>query len=323
MRHSILGIDIAKSKFDVVLLHQGKQRHRIFSNCPQGFEQLSAWLVKQEVKQVHACLEVTGTYGEALGTYLYQTGHQISMVNPLCIQAFGQSQLTRNKTDKVDAKIIALYCQSQNPELWSPLPTEIQELQALVRRLDDLMEMRHQEMNRIKASCHLESVQDSLQNVVAYLEQQIKTIKNLIGQHIQEHPLLLEQQELLISIPGIAEITAAKLLAEIPNLKDYKTARQAAAYAGLTPKQRVSGTSVRGKTCLSKTGNVRVGKALYMPAVVAQRHNPILKQCRDRLRQKGKHPMAILGALMRKLLHIAYGVIKTGKPFDPNYGQIG
>ncbi len=150
------------------------------------------------------------------------------------------------------------------------------------------MEMRHQEMNRIKASCQNESVQDSLQNVVAYLEQQIKTIKNLIGQHIQEHPLLLEQQELLISIPGIAEITAAKLLAEIPNLKDYKTARQAAAYAGLTPKQRVSGTSVRGKTCLSKTGNVRVRKALYMPAVVAQRHNPILKQFRDRALPKRK-----------------------------------
>ena len=87
------------------------------------------------------------------------------------------------------------------------------------------MEMRHQEMNRIKASFHLESVQDSLENVVEYLEQQIQTIKNLISQHIQEHPLLLEQQELLISIPGIAEITAAKLLAEIPNLKDYKTAR--------------------------------------------------------------------------------------------------
>jgi transposase len=100
MRQSILGIDIAKSKFDVFLLHQGKQRHRIFSNCSEGFEQLSAWLVKQELDKVHACLEVTGTYGEALGTYLYQTGHQVSMVNPLCIQAFGQSQLTRNKTDK-------------------------------------------------------------------------------------------------------------------------------------------------------------------------------------------------------------------------------
>ena len=267
--------------------------------------------------------EVTGTYGKALGTYLYQTGHRVSMVNPLCIQAFGQSQLTRNKTDKVDAKIIALYCQSQNPELWSPQPTEIRELQALVRRLDDLMEMRHQEMNRIKASYHLESVQNSLEKLVEYLEQQIQNIKNLIMQHIQEHPLLLEQQKLLISIPGIAEITAAKLLAEIPNLKNYKTARQAAAYAGLTPQQRVSGTSVRGKSCLSKKGNSRVRKALYMPAVVAQRHNPILKEFRDRLRQKGKHPMAILGALMRKLLHIAYGVIKTGRPFDPNYGQIG
>ncbi|MGV2827736.1 transposase [Myxosarcina sp. GI1(2024)] len=109
----------------------------------------------------------------------------------------------------------------------------------------------------------------------------------IIRQHIQKHPLLLEQKELLLSIPGIAEITAAKLLAEIPNLKNYKTARQAAAYAGLTTQQRVSGTSVQGKSCLSKKGNSRVGKALYMPAVVAQRHNPIIQQFRDRLRQKG------------------------------------
>ena len=177
-------------------------------------------------------------------------------------------------------------------------------------------------MNRIKASCHPQSIQDSLENLVEYLEQQIQTIKKLIMQHIQQHPILLEQQELLVSIPGIAEITAAKLLAEVPHLKDYKTARQAAAYAGLTPKQRVSRTSVRGKSCLSKTGNVRVRKALYMPAVEAQRHNPILRDFRDRLRQRGKHPMAILGALMRKLLHIVYGVLKTGKPFDPNYCQI-
>jgi len=138
MKSSILGIDIAKNKFDVILLDEEKQLHRVFSNCFEGFEQLSAWLVKQEVEQVHACLEITGTYGEALGLYLHQAGHRVSMVNPLCIQAFGQSQLTRNKTDQIDAKIIALYCQSQNPEPWCPLPPEIRELQALVRLLDDI-----------------------------------------------------------------------------------------------------------------------------------------------------------------------------------------
>ena len=315
----VLGIDISKAKFDVVLLHQSQQRHKVFPNTSDGFCKLQAWLIKQRVEKLHACMEVTGVYGEPLANYLHEAGYQVSMVNPVRIKAFGISQLTRNKTDKVDAQLIALFCQSQSPATWSPPPTEVRELQALVRRLDALMQMRQQEVTRLQSTTSPAAVLASIQAVIAQLEQQIDILKAAIDDHINQYPHLQQQQELITSIPGVGALTAAKVLAEIPYIASYPSARQVAAYAGLNPKQRVSGTSVRGRSCLSKIGNARVRKALYMPAVVTLACNPILQDLRERLRQRGKHSMAILGAVMRKLLHLIYGVLKSGKPFDPNY----
>jgi transposase len=119
----------------------------------------------------------------------------------------------------------------------------------------------------------------------------------------------------------VGERTAAKLLAEIENLSQYKSAREVAAYAGVTPKNHRSGT-IRGRTRLSKIGNARVRKALFMPALVASKHNPIVRAFAQRLAVKGKNKMAILGAAMRKLIHIVFGVLKTGKPFDPEHERL-
>ncbi|WP_341732440.1 transposase [Microcoleus sp. EPA2] len=122
-----------------------------------------------------------------------------------------------------------------------------------------------------------------------------------------------------VTAPGLGDLTASILLAEIGDVSDYDNARQLAAYAGLTPCERSSGTSVKGKTRLSCTGNVRLRKALYLPAVVAMRHNPLLKAMSDRLLGRGKVKMQVIGALMRKLVHLAFGILKSQKPFDPNY----
>jgi transposase len=318
---AILGIDISKTKFDVVLLEASKQRHKVFVNTEAGFNNLQAWLVKQQIGTLHACMEVTGQYGDNLATYLHNAGYRVSMVNPARIKAFGISQLTRNKTDKVDAQIIALFCQTLVPDAWSPLPVELRDLQALVRRYDALMQMRHQEVTRLQSGAHPPAVLASLQSVIEQFDQQIKTLKAAIEQQVKQHPSLEQQQELIASIPGIGTLTAAKILAEIPHLKRFKSARQAAAFAGLTPKQRVSGSSVRGRSHLSKTGSARVRKALYMPAVAALKWNPLMQALSERLHQRGKHSMAILGAVMRKLLHLIYGVLKSGKPFSLDYGK--
>jgi transposase len=145
--------------------------------------------------------------------------------------------------------------------------------------------------------------------------------QSLIRDHIDQNPSLSQQRDLLISIPGIGEATAAKLLAEIVDINRYRSARQVAAFAGLVAKHRESGSSVRGKPRLCKVGTARLRKALYFPAIVATHHNPIIRAVSQRLKERGKCPMLIIGAAMRKLIHIAYGVLKSGKPFDPDYGK--
>ena len=140
---------------------------------------------------------------------------------------------------------------------------------------------------------------------------------SLIRSHIDSHPGLKGQRDLLLSIPGIGETTAAKLLAEIMDVKLYESARQLAAFAGLAPRPHESGSSVRRKARLSKSGAPRLRKALYFPAVVAMRHNPYVRAMSERLKERGKCPMQVIGAAMRKLIHIAYGVLKSGRPFDP------
>src|SRR5437764_889269 len=175
MTQSIISIDISKLKFDLCLLREnGKLKHKVFGNTTSGFLQLSAWLQKQKVEHAHLCMEATGTYGEALATYLFDAGHVVSVVNPATIKAYAQSHLARTKTDKADATLIAHFCQERKPPAWSPLPREVRELQALVRRLESLLEMHQMEVNRLKAGVTAALVRDSLSGHIAFLDEEIK-----------------------------------------------------------------------------------------------------------------------------------------------------
>lgn len=317
MTFSIIGIDISKLKFDLCLLRDnGKLKHKVFANTAAGFLQLSAWLEKQKVEGIHACLEATGTYGEALATYLSDAGHVVSVINPALIKAYAQSQLSRTKTDKADATLIARFCQERKPPQWQPLPAEVRELQALVRRLESLLEMQQMEVNRLEAGVTALLLRESLTEHIAFLDEEINHTTALIRQHIDQHPRLREQRELLVSIPGIGQTTAAKLLAEMLDVKLYQSARQLAAFAGLVPRLHESGSSIKRKARLSKTGAPRLRKALYFPAIAAIKYNPSIKAMSVRLKERGLCPMQIIGAAMRKLVHLAYGVLKSGRPFD-------
>jgi transposase len=316
-RFMFLGIDISKANFDAVLLDStnAKPRHKAFPNTPVGFDRLQEWLGEQTV---HACLEATGTYGDALARFLHDGGHLVSVVNPARIKAFAQTLMARAKTDKADAHLIARFCALHRPEPWSPLAAEASELQAWVRRLESLHEMRQMENNRLKAGLAA-SVQVSLQEHLDYLDAEIKKTEQRIKDHICQHPVLKSQRDLLVSIPGIADTTAAALLAEIVDVHQFAGSRQVAAFAGLVPRIRQSGSSVRGRACLSKVGSWRLRKALFYPAMVALRFNPVLQTLHTRLLAAGKNKKLIVGAAMRKLLQIAYGVLKSGKPFDANF----
>ena len=212
----------------------------------------------------------------------------------------------------MDAKLIANYCATQQPVAWTPPPPEVHELQALVRHLEGLQHKRTQENNRLAAGAPAATVRDMLQKHLRFLDQQI-------DDHIEQYPELKKQRDLLDSIPGIGTLTAAKLLGE--NIQTFSSTRALAAYAGLNPQLGDSGSSVRRKPRLSKVGNSALRKALYFPAICAKNHNPLIKAFCERLEERGKPTMVIVGAARRKLLCLALGVLKSGQPFDPNYTQ--
>ena len=317
---AVLGIDIAKAKFHVSLLFpDGRRRRKACANTPAGCTELLGWLTRQGAGPVHACLEATGTYGELLATTLVDAGHQVSLLNPAIIHHYAKSRLLRAKTDPVDADVIADYAAKEQPPLWTPLPREIRELQALVRRLDALLGMQTDERNRAQAGALPPPVQRSIAMVLEHLAEQIDTVRQQIREHLDQHPGLRAQRDLLTTIPGIGDATAALLLAELFN-KPFTSARQAAAFAGVVPRPHDSGTHT-GRRVMCKLGPGRLRKGLYFPAIAAIRCNPSLQPLALRLRGAGKPPMLIIGAAMRKLIHLAFGVLKSGRPYDPKLAK--
>jgi transposase len=317
-----LGIDIAKRKFDVALLRPGRTaRGKAFPNTAAGHGELVAWLARQHDGPIHACLEATGTYGAALAEALADAGHTVSVVNPAAIEAYGRSRLTRTKTDPTDARLIAHFCATQQPARWVPLPREVRELQAFVRRLDALEGMRQQERNRLAAEPAQADVCASIEKVITLLDAEMDALRARIADHFNDHPGLRSQRDLLTSIPGIGEATAAVLLAEFGRTERFRQARACAAFAGVVPRERRSGSSIHGKPRLSKLGAPAIRKALFFPALAAMRYNPVARALRDRLLARGKHRMVIVGAVMRKLVHLAFGVLKTGQPFRADFAE--
>jgi transposase len=320
MAASILGIDISKQKFEVALLVEGKIKNKSFQNTTEGFQALALWLKKQKVHQVNACLEATGNYGENLALFLHEAGHMVSMVNPARIKGFAQSELIRTKTDKIDAGIIARFALAMKPDPWIPPPPEIRSLRALVRRADSLIDMLTQEKNRLGTA--YESVVPSVKEHIAYLNQEIKKVRDQIADLLDRDPDLKQKKKLLLSIPGIGKVTVAAILSELYNLDKFTHVRELVAFIGLAPKERISGSSIKGKPRLCKIGNGRLRKTLYMPALVSIQCNPVIIPFYDRLKEKGKNGKVVVCAVMRKLVHIIFGILKSGKTFDPNYKPI-
>lgn len=322
MEEFVMGLDVAKHTLDAILLIGGCTKYKVVANQAEGFRQLQAWVQSHGCQQGRVCLEATGQYGFAAAEYLYECGYLVSVINPARIKAYAASRLQRNKTDKVDARLIAEFCQRENPRLWSPPRPAYNDLKGLVHYLDDLMGLRQQEKNRTEFGRGVDIVAEMLGEHIAFLDEKIKSIRKAIHNLIQQDPQLKHDCELLISIPGVGELTAARLLAEIRDFRDFKTSRQLTAYAGLNPRQYQSGSSIHRKSHISKTGNANLRYALYMPALVAYRYNPLIKTFCQRLLENDKSKMVVMCAAMRKLLILAYGVIKSNSLFDPNYAKL-
>lgn len=314
MTNVILGIDISKLTFDVTLLIDNKVKNRKFDNNKKGFDTLIQWLKTKGVDTGYACMEATGSYGLKLARYLYENNFKVSVVNPVRIKGFAQSKLCRVKTDKADSDLIAHFCQTMKLDLWKPTSLHIQELQQLVNRLDALISIKNQETNRLEGLSDL--VATNIKDHIIFLNKQIKEVEQLIANHIKTHQDLSEKSTLLASIPGVGEKTISQVLTFLSNIDNFNSSKQVIAFLGLNPKQRQSGTSVRGTSRISKTGNAELRKAFYMPAIVSLKYNPVIKGFVKRLSITGKPKMVIVIAAMRKLIHIIYGVLKNKTLFN-------
>lgn len=310
-----IGIDISKKSFHVAVLVGEKQLNKTFDNSRAGHEALQSWLVKKGVSPADSqlCMEATSTYYEALALFLAEEGWRVSVVNPLQIKAFAESRLIRQKTDRADAHTIALFCQQQEPPLWHPPAREVRELQALLARLEAVQDMRVQESNRLHDARQV--TRESIERLIETLDEELRLLRKQIDDHIDRHPGLKQQTDLAKSIPGVGDTLGNYMVAWLPVAR-LADAKAAVAFVGLSPKARESGTSLRGKAMLCKMGHRRLRKILYMPAMTAQRFNPAAKALAARLRDAGKPGKLILGAIMRKLVHWIFGVLKSGRAFD-------
>jgi transposase len=317
-----LGIDISKADYHVALLHResGESIARSkFANNPQGHAKLLDWLAKYTGADLplHACMEATGSYGESLADHLDGKVAILSVVNPRAIKAHGDSDLRRCKSDPADARLIADYCRSKQPRAWqAPSPAQ-RKNKAISRCLANLKKDRTRESNRLDL-CSDKTVVKAHKAHIKWIEKQIAKLENELLAAVKEDAASARALELIVSIKGIGEKSAAYLIAELPDLTLLKNARQLAAYAGVTPRIFQSGTSGKTRTPMSKAGNRHIRKALFFPAMSAMRFNPICKAFAERLKEKGKPSIVIIGAVMTKLLHLIYGVLKSEKPFNPD-----
>lgn len=308
-----IGVDISKLKFDAHLLLEEKNYHHIFENTLAGCKAFLAW-IKKYSQQAWVCLEATGYYGDLLAGFLHQEGITVSVVNPLQIKHFAKAKLNRNKNDRLDARTIAEFGKVMKPRTYVPPPSEQKQIREAVQLIDSLKKHRTQLENQLE-SVTFEKVRREFKAMIRHLTKQIDKLEKELKEAVSKNKDMAQTVALLESIKGIGFTTTISLIAYLPDLRFFKNAKQLAAFVGVSPKQRESG-QYKGKTCLSKFGNPRLRAALYMPALGLKKASSFLRPFIQRLEKNGLKPKAIVGALMRKLLHIIFGVLKSNKPFD-------
>ena len=314
MTDAVLGIDVSKNTLDTSLLAGTKPRSRSFANSPDGWRQLIAWLAKEEVRQVHACLEATGRHSLGIALALHEAGHVVSLVNPAQIRDFARTKLGRNKTDPVDAAHIREYAELFKPRPWTPPSPALRrlcELQTIrAGMVASLTEWKNRSTSGMADDRALALAKATIQHFT------LEAVDQAIAETIDTDRELCAKRTLLVSISGVGETLAGIVLAELPGPEVLGSSGAAAAYAGLNPRQHQSGTSINRPARISKIGNAVLRSALYMPALSAMRYNLAVAALVDRLKGRltGKQ---IVVAAMRKLLVICFGVLKSGKKFDP------
>lgn len=316
---AFLGIDVAKLKLDVVLRRDEHALHQVFANTPEGFAALDAWLCSFALtqSQVRICLEATGSYSDAITHDLFARGYVLCVLNPAALVDYRRSQQIRSKTDKLDAHLLARYAQEKQPRAYKPLPVEIVSLRALLHHRDDVQQMLRQERNRLEAGRMTSAIEQRVRSHIQLLQDDFKTTEREIKAHLKTHPDLGALWQRLQTIPGIGWLTAARLLGHLGDIARFPKVGAVISLAGLAVKEYRSGSSVCGKAQIDRHGRKDLRQTMYMSALVAKRVSHPMRAWAQRLQAAGKPKKVIVVAVMRKLLHIVYGVWKSGLDYHP------
>src|SRR3984885_14808462 len=315
---AIVGIDVSKETLDANCARGQRKQAKIFANSPDGWKLVLSWLKAMGSKQAHVCMEATGRHSLGVALALYDAGHVVSVVNPAQIRDFARTKLGRNKTDKVDAAIIRDYAALFNPTSWAPPSPAMRRLCELQTVRAGLIRNRAEGKNRLGSGLGDSTATGVAAMTIEHFTRQLETVDRAIGETIDQDGELRGRRDLLLSVIGVGKTLAASLLAEMPEPGVLRRSAEMVAYAGLNPNHHQSGTSIDRPTRISKIGNAALRSSLYIPALSAMRFNPAVAALVARLKQAGRlTPKQIVVAAMRKLLVLCFGVLKTGKPFDP------
>ena len=313
----VLGIDVSKLTLDTCLRHGGQSRHQQFANTPRGIAQLLAMLSARRTSPALVAMEATGPYSLAVATAAEQAGHRVAVLNPRRVLDYARACERRNKTDRVDAAIIARFAaQEENLPAWRPLPPEQDLLRALLRRQDDLNAHLHAEERRLEMAQKAAPLRQSLQRSVRWLRAELTRLEKSIQQHLATHSSLAVDVAHLQAIPGVGPKSARLLTAEIP--RHFRNARAASAWVGVVPRQNTSGLSVHRPSRIGHAAPALRSK-LYFTAITAIRCDPRSQVFAKRLHAAGLSKMAIIFAVLHKLVRTAFAILKTGTPYDPNH----
>jgi len=310
------GIEVSAS---TLLVARGSHALRSFPNTAAGHQGVLRFL-EQAGGPVRVCLEATGRYGLDLALTLDGARVAVMVANPRAVRHFALADMRRSKTDRVDAAVLVEFAARMRFRLWQPPSPTALKLVAVARRLQALTEMITAEKNRLHAASLSEALPGYLRLEITrhlqILARHVQRLRQAAEEFIAGDPELSARYQLLQSIPGFGATSALQVLAELSLLSPDLDVRQWVAAAGLDPREHSSGSSVHKKTRISKLGNARLRRGLYMPALVALQHEPHLAAFYQKLLARGKAKMQALVAVMRKLLHAIFGMFKHHQPYD-------
>jgi transposase len=314
------GIDVSNETIDIQRRCGEVLSQREFANSNAGHRQAIIWM-KHGAKGARVCLEATGIYHLQLALALDRApGIEVMVVNPRASRRFAEAQMVRAKTDKVDAAILLQYVERMPFTVWAAPAAELLELQSLAHRLAQLKKEQVRERSRLhaaqRAGAHTRLAQRDIREHLRYLQRRAERIQAAAIALMKQHERLAEDLYLLDSVPGIAELSAMKLVAELSVLAAGLSPAQWVAQAGLDPRPQESGTSIRSPRRISKQGNAKLRAALFMPALAAIRKDPNVNAFYNALLARGKLKMQAITAVMRKLLHAIWGILKHRKEWD-------